>query len=597
MQLFRTPEWRTRFCFTFATLLGLVGGDFLYAAESLDTPDAVSSRPNIVLIMSDDMGFSDIGCYGGEIQTPNLDRLAYNGVRFTQFYNSARCCPTRASLLTGLYPHQAGVGHMMEDRGQDGYRGQLNYNCLTIAEVLKQAGYHTSMCGKWHVTRHIAANGDKSAWPLQRGFDDFYGTITGAGSFYDPATLCRQNEYITPENDNVYQPETYYYTDAISDNSVRFLQQHHSTASEQPFFLYAAYTTAHWPMHALEKDIQKYKGRYDAGYNAIRAARLERLKQLGLINADIAPAAATDEWDRVRNPAWEARCMEVYAAMIDNMDQGIGRILVQLESTGDLDNTLIFFLQDNGGCAEAVGRKDNGSGPGNLPPLGPDGLQPRINPPMQTRDGRWVRTGPEMIPGPDDSYIAYGRGWANVSNTPFREFKHWTHEGGISTPLIVHWPAGFHRTNTNDGRSHRLVQEPSHLIDIMATCVDVASAEYPVQFHTHDVQPLEGQSLKPLLHMFGLPSGVPPFAKRTLFWEHEGNRAVRRENLKLVAKEDQPWELYDIAKDRGEQQDLAEMQPELVATMAAEWDTWAARAEVLPQGTWKKKTASEARQQ
>lgn len=594
MQLFQIFERRLDFCVALVTTLGFAAGDLLYAAEPLNRQGVIESRPNIVLIMSDDMGFSDIGCYGGEIQTPNLDRLASNGVQFTQFYNTARCCPTRASLLTGLYPHQAGVGHMMEDRGHDGYRGQLNNNCLTIAELLKQTGYHTSMCGKWHVTRHTAPNGDKSAWPVQRGFDDFYGTITGAGSFYDPATLCRQNEYITPENDSLYQPETYYYTDAISDHAVRFLQQHHSNASEQPFFLYTAYTAAHWPMHALEKDIQKYKGRYDAGYDAIRASRLERLKQLGLINADISPAAATDEWDRVKNTAWEARCMEVYAAMIDNMDQGVGRILDQLESTGDLHNTLIFFLQDNGGCAEGVGRRDNESGPGDLKPLGRDGLQTRISAPMQTRDGRWVRTGPMMMPGPDDSYIAYGRGWANVSNTPFREFKHWTHEGGISTPLIVHWPAGIQPTKPNDSPTPRLVREPSHLIDIMATCVDVADAEYPEQFNAHELQPLEGQSLKPLLHASGLPSDAP-FAKRTLFWEHEGNRAVRRGNMKLVAKADQPWELYDVAKDRGEQLNLAGSQPELVTSMAAEWDEWAARARVLPLGTWKKKAPSEAR--
>lgn len=247
--------------------------------------------------------------------------------------------------------------------------------------------------------------------------------------------------------------------------------------------------------------------------------------------------------------------------MSDDMDQGIGRILDQLESTGDLDNTLIFFLQDNGGCAEGVGCKDNGSGP-------------------------------EMMPGPDESYIAYGRGWANVSNTPFREFKHWTHEGGISTPLIVHWPAGIQRTTTNETPTGRLVQEPSHLIDIMTTCVDAAGAEYPRQFNAHDVPPLKGQILKPLLHPSDLPSGAPPFAKRTLFWEHEGNRAVHRENLKLVAKEDQPWELYDMAKDRGEQADLAETQPELVAIMAA---AWAARAKVLPLGTWKRKAAGETR--
>jgi arylsulfatase A-like enzyme len=559
----------------------------LSAAEPSPQPSKNISKPNIILIMSDDMGYSDIGCYGGEIQTPNLNRLAKNGVRFTQFYNTARCCPTRASLLTGLYPHQAGIGHMMEDRGHDGYRGQLNQNSMTIAEVLKLNGYHTSMCGKWHVTRHTGPDGNKSAWPLQRGFDNFYGTITGAGSFYDPSTLCRQNQLITPENDEAYQPNTYYYTDAISDNAVNFLQQHHETASEQPFFLYTAYTAAHWPMHALEKDIQKYKGRYDAGYDAIRAERLERLKQLGFINADIAPANTTNNWQDVSNKAWEARSMEVYAAMIDSMDQGIGRIIDQLEATGELENTLIFFLQDNGGCAEGIGRNDNGPGPDNLKPFGPDGLQPRITPPMQTRDGRWVRTGPQIMPGPEDSYVAYGRGWANVSNTPFREFKHWTHEGGISTPLIVHWPLGFAADAATDKRP-RTLQQPSHLIDIMATCVDVSGAEYPAEFNGNEVHAMEGLSLQPLLNGKGSNSGAEAFAGRTIYWEHEGNRAVRRGHLKLVAKEDQPWELYDISKDRGEQNNLASTQSETVATMSAAWDAWAGRANVLPLGTWKK---------
>lgn len=574
--------------FAFFAVLAVSGPASLAAAEPCSTPSKNISKPNIVLIMSDDMGYSDIGCYGGEIQTPNLNRLAENGVRFTQFYNTARCCPTRASLLTGLYPHQAGIGHMMEDRGHDGYRGQLNQNCMTIAEILKLKGYHTSMCGKWHVTRHTAPDGNKSAWPLQRGFDDFYGTITGAGSFYDPATLCRQNSLITPENDEAYQPETYYYTDAISDNAVSFLQQHHETASEQPFFLYTAYTAAHWPMHALEKDIRKYTGRYDAGYDAIRAERRERLKQLGFINADIAPASTTNNWQDVNNKAWETRCMEVYAAMIDSMDQGIGRIIDQLEATGELENTLIFFLQDNGGCAEGVGRNDNGTGPDNLEPFGPDGLQPRITPPMQTRDGRWVRTGPQMMPGPEDTYVAYGRGWANVSNTPFREFKHWTHEGGISTPLIVHWPQGP-GTDAQANNRPRILQQPSHLIDIMATCVDVSGAEYPTEFNGNEVYAMEGLSLQPLLNGKGSNSGDEAFAERTIYWEHEGNRAVRKGNLKLVAKEDQPWELYDISKDRGEQNNLASIQPETVTAMSAAWDAWAERVHVLPLGTWKNK--------
>lgn len=589
MLFFQSCGKRFRICPAVAAILVLFAADLL-AAEASQKAESAGSRPNIVLIMSDDMGFSDIGCYGGEIQTPNLDRLAQNGIQFTQFYNTARCCPTRASLLTGLYPHQAGIGHMMEDRGHNGYRGELNRNCMTIAEVLKQNGYHAGMCGKWHVTRHTAPNGDKSTWPMQRGFDEFYGTITGAGSFYDPATLCRQNEFITPENDASYQPESYYYTDAISDNAIEFLRNHHNAASEQPFFLYAAYTAAHWPMHALEKDIQKYKGKYDAGYDAIRTLRLERLKQLGLVNSDIAPAAASDKWTQVEHKAWEARCMEVYAAMIDNMDQGIGRILHRLESTGELDNTLIFFLQDNGGCAEGLGRNNNDGGPDDLKPLGRDGLQPRITPPMQTRDGRWVRTGPQTIPGAEDSYVAYGRGWANVSNTPFREFKHWTHEGGISTPLIVHWPLGI---QTAVGRDRKfLVQYPSHLIDIMATCVDVAGAVYPKQFNGQDVHPLEGLSLRPLMNATGSDSVEETFLKRTLFWEHEGNRAVRQGKFKLVAQENNPWELYDIAIDRGEQKNLAAILPETVTKMSKEWDVWAERANVLPLGTWKKNAGS-----
>ena len=579
-----------RFCIQFA-VFAILAAFMNEASVAEPSPKTASngSKPNIVLIMSDDMGYSDIGCYGGEIQTPNLDRLAQNGIRFTQFYNTARCCPTRASLLTGLYPHQAGIGHMMEDRGHDGYRGQLNRQSMTIAEVLKQNGYHTSMCGKWHVTRHIAPNGDKSAWPIQRGFDDFYGTITGAGSFYDPSTLCRQNKFITPENDPTYQPETYYYTDAISDNAVRFLQQHHETASEQPFFLYTAFTAAHWPMHALEKDIQKYKGRYEAGYDAIRTARLARLKQLGFVNSDIAPEAATDNWNQVENKEWEARCMEVYAAMIDSMDQGIGRIIDQLECTGELDNTLIFFLQDNGGCAETVGRRNNGPGPDDLKPFGPDGLQPRISPPIQTRNGRWVRTGPQIMPGPEDTYVAYGRGWANVSNTPFREFKHWTHEGGISTPLIVHWPQGIQPDAPNAERP-KIVQQPSHLIDVMATCVDLSGAKYPSQFNGQDVHPLEGLSLRPLISG-PTPCAGDTFSTRKIYWEHEGNRAVRHGNLKLVAKENQAWELYDISKDRGEQNSLAAKQPEVVAAMSADWDVWAKRANVLPLGTWRKNMA------
>ncbi|UCD50687.1 MAG: sulfatase-like hydrolase/transferase, partial [Phycisphaerales bacterium] len=265
-----TSNW-TRRDFLKALGLGAV-------AMNLPTSAQPSKKPNILLIMSDDMGFSDIGCYGGEINTPNLDRLARNGLRFTQFYNTARCCPTRASLMTGLYQHQAGVGHMMDDRGYDAYKGNLNNNCVTIAEALKPVGYRTYMCGKWHVTRHVKPEGPKFNWPRQRGFDKFYGTIIGAGSFYDPMTLCRDNTYITPENDPEYRPDRFYYTDAISDNAVKYVREHQAESAEQPFFMYVAYTAAHWPMHALEEDIAQYKGKFNKGYAYYRAERLRRLK-------------------------------------------------------------------------------------------------------------------------------------------------------------------------------------------------------------------------------------------------------------------------------------------------------------------------------
>lgn len=535
-----------------------------------------SQRPNIVLILSDDMGFSDLGCYGGEVQTPNLDALASTGLRFTQFYNMARCCPTRAALLTGLYPHQAGVGHMTSDNGLEGYRGELNKQCVTIAEVLGTAGYTNYMCGKWHVTRNDSAQGDKSAWPLQRGFHKYYGTIRGAGSFYDPTGLCRQNTYITPENDPEYQPSFYYYTDAISDNAVRYLDQHQRESPDKPFFMYVAYTAAHWPMHAKPEDIQKYRGKFDRGYEAIRAARLERMRVLGLISSDTILTTEPHEWDKVTNKEWEARCMEVYAAMIDSMDAGIGRIVKQLKKEGQFENTLILFLQDNGGCAEETGRQKNAAAPPDLRPLGSDELQSKVTPPMQTRDGRWVKTGPGVMPGPPDTYIAYGRNWARVSNTPFREFKHWTHEGGISTPLIAHWPRGI-----SPEMAGKLYHEPGHLIDIMSTCVELSGVTYPTLFAGMPIKPMEGKSLNPAFR--GVPLTPAP---RPIFWEHEGNRAVREGDWKLVAKANQPWELYRISTDRTEFKNLASTHPERVRELSVKWDDYARRANVLPLGGW-----------
>ncbi len=544
---------------------------------AISSATAAAPRPNILLILCDDVGYSDIGCFGSEIQTPNLDALAANGVRFTQFYNTARCCPTRASLLTGLYPHQTGVGHMnWRDGGYDGYRANLNHRCVTIAEVLRAAGYRTYMSGKWHVTRFMEMGEDNAQWPVQRGFEKFYGTLKGSGSFYDPSSLCRQNQHITPANDPEYQPATYYYTDAITDNAVRYLQQHQQESPRQPFFLYLAYTAAHWPMHALEKDIAKYRGKYDEGYAPVRQARLQRLRELGLLPAGWQPAPLVGDWDAVKRKKWEARCMEVYAAMIDNMDQGIGRVVAELRRGGQLDNTVIFFLQDNGACAEENGRKPpKAAPPTQLKPMARDELQLRGRP-LQARDGRPVRSGPGVMPGDADTFVAYGRKWANVSNTPFREYKHWVHEGGISTPLIVHWPQGI-----APQRRGQLEPQPGHLIDIMATCVDLARAKYPRKFHGQAIPPIPGVSLRPAL------AGKPLKRTEPLFWEHEGNRAVREGRWKLVAKEDQPWELYDMERDRTEMHDLAAQQPDRIKAMAAQWDAWAARANVLPLGAWR----------
>ena len=531
-------------------------------------------RPNIVVILSDDMGFSDLGCYGGEIQTPNLDSLAEQGLRFTQFYNNGRCCPTRASLLTGLHPHQAGIGHMMEDRGHDGYRGDLNRNCVTIAEVLGGRGYGTYAVGKWHVTRHVRDDGPKANWPLQRGFERFYGTITGAGSFFDPGTLCRDNRLISPLADAEYQPRRFYYTDAITDHAVKFLADHHRARPDQPSFLYVAYTAAHWPMHALEEDVAKYRGKYDAGYEPIRRARYQRLKQLGLIKPEWSMSPQWGDWEKVEHKAWEARCMEVYAAMIDRMDQGIGRIVAELKREGRLDDTLILFLQDNGGCQEPIGREARTARPDRptLPPIAADAIRLDVIP-KQNRAGVPTQTGPTNMPGPEDTYIAYGQGWANVSNTPLREYKHFVHEGGISTPLIAHWPRGI-------ARRGQLEHTPGHLIDIMATCVDLAGAAYPERIDERAIKPLEGRSLAPLF------SGRP-LEREALYWEHEGNRAVREGRWKLVAKENRAWELYDIDRDRTEQHDLATSEPDRVRQMAAKWDSWAKQSNVLPLGGWR----------
>ena len=535
---------------------------------SLSTALFAADKPNIIYILADDMGFSDVGCYGGEIETPNLDALASGGLRFTQFYNTARCCPTRAALLTGLYSHQAGIGHMMEDRKLEGYTGNLNKNCVTIAEALKPAGYKSYVVGKWHVTNVTKPKSDaeKFNWPLQRGFDRFYGTIHGAGSFFDPNTLTRDNQYISPFADPEYPADDYYYTDAISDHASRFIREHDKA---KPFFLYVAYTAAHWPMHAKTQDIAKYKGRYAAGYEAVRKARYEKMLKEGVITkTNSTPWPLPSDLGETEFWEWDQRNMEVFAAMVDSMDQGIGRIVKALKESGQYDNTLICFFQDNGGCAENMGRV--GKGPpradtASLPPLGKDYLQPDMIP-KQTRDGFPMRQGKGVMAGAGDTYIGYGEAWAAVSNTPFRKYKHWTHEGGISTPLIAHWPAGITRKG-------QLESTPGHLIDLMATAVDLSKTTYPA-----NVKPMEGRSLAPLFTGGNIE-------REAIYWEHEGNRAVRMGDWKLVAEHAKPWELYNIAQDRSEQHNLSQQEPERVKQMTAMYDAYAKRANVEP---WEK---------
>lgn len=537
-----------------------------------------AKRPNILLIMSDDMGYSDLGCYGSEIQTPTLDSLASNGLRYTQFYNTSRCCPTRASLMTGLYAHQAGIGHMMTDRGGASYAGDLNNRCVTIAEVLKTAGYSTYMAGKWHLTplSPTRENPSKHNWPLQRGFDKFFGTIHGAGSFYDPNSLTSGNEFIVP-------PDGFYYTDAISDTTVDYIRNH---TGEHPYFIFVSYTAAHWPLHALPGDIKKYKGRYSRGWDELRKERYQRMIDIGLIDRrwKLSDRYPSIPWEEAENKPFHERCMEVYAAQIDNMDQGIGRIVEALKEKDQFDNTLILFLQDNGGVAEAYGlsrtyRAPEGGEP--LKPMGENEFQ-RDMVPAYTRDGRPVKVGFGIMPGPADTYIGYAKNWGNASNTPFRMFKHWSHEGGISSPLIVHWPTGI--AAKGEYRRHL-----THLIDIMATCVDVAEASYPKQYDGVKIHPLEGVSLTPSFHNETLD-------RDTLFWEHEGNRAIRVGKMKLVSGAYRhpleldviphlspgQWRLYDMEKDRSETNDLAQEYPGLVYRLADQWAAWAERVGALP---------------
>ncbi len=491
---------------------------------------AAEKRPNIVVMMADDMGYSDIAPYGGEIATPNLDRLAKGGIRFTQFYNCARCCPTRASLLTGLYNHQAGVGDMVNPKGTPTYQGFLNENCVTIAEALRPAGYRPLMSGKWHVGE------DRPHWPTDRGFEHYFGLISGASNYWK---LGEGRQMAIDDQPYKPEPGKFYMTDAIADNAIRMIGD--AAGKPEPYFLYVAFTSPHWPLHAWPADIAKYRGKYKKGWDKLRQERHARQKKMGIVDPKwpLSPrdpdVPAWDSLSAAQQDDFDLR-MSVYAAQVDRMDQNIGRILAKVKEMGNQSNTLLLFLSDNGGCHEEGIRGEQKGVP----------------------------------PGPIESFTSYGRPWANASNTPFRMFKHWVHEGGISSPLIAYWPAVIRKGGS-------LHHQPAHVTDIMATCCDVAGATYPKSFKGKPVTPLEGRSLKPTFE------GRQRQLHDAYYWEHEGSRAVRQGKWKLVSKPpEDAWELHDLEADRSEVRDYAKDLPAKVAELTALYQAWADRVGVVP---------------
>ncbi len=483
-------------------------------------PASAPARPNIVLILCDDLGYSDLGCYGGEVHTPNIDRLAQQGMRFTQFYNCAICVATRASLLTGLHPRRGG-------------RKLLRKNMVTIAEVLREAGYRTSLSGKWHL------GSTPPRRPIDRGFDEYYGLMDGCCNYFDPAQ--RDPPYkggrvrVFAHNDQRITefPDGFYTTDAFADHAASTIRKF--AAAGGPFFVHVCFTAPHYPLHAKPVDIAKYKGKYSMGWYELRRQRYTRQLSLGLIDPKWRlpeSDSRVEAWEGVSHRAlWERR-MEVYAAMIDAMDQGIGRIMKALEQSGAAENTIVLFLSDNGGCAEL--------------PEGADFPHPA---------------------GPKEYYTSCGPGWGWAQNTPFRRYKAWVNEGGISTPLIVWWP-GVIEPGT-------LTNQVGHVIDLLPTCAELAGAKYPTTYHGQRILPLEGTSLVPVFH------GKRRIPHEALCWYWAGNRAVRQGKWKLVwDKLIGRWELYDMEVDRTEMDDLAEKFPDRVKRLAAVWHAWAEKTGV-----------------
>lgn len=522
-----------------------------------------ASRPNIVLIVADDLGYSDLGCYGGEIATPHLDRLAERGIRLRHFYNCARCCPTRASLMTGLYAHQVGLARNGES---------LNRQGMTIAEGLKAAGYQTAMTGKWHLTktpilkqRHLewvnhqydpgVPFGPLDTYPVSRGFDRHFGIIWGVVNYFDPFSLV---DGTTPV---ATVPPDFYMTDAITEHAVEYIKS--MSEREAPFFLYVAHCAPHWPLHARPADTAKYQGQYDAGWDALRKKRYARQLELGVIDAaaypfvDVqGPGPAWEKLDEATR-AREADCMEVHAAMVDRLDQGVGEIIAALEATNRLENTLILFLADNGASPERVGAAG-------------------YDRPSATRDGRAIRYQDDLVPGEETSFAGIGPRFASAANTPLKFWKKESFEGGCRTPCIAAWPVGI-RT-----RLGQFADDPAHVIDVLPTCLELAGAKYPAEFAGQAILPLEGRSLSPIWR--GESRAAAP-----LFFEHEGGRAVLDWPWKLVAKSNGAWELYDLAHDQTESRNLAaaDLEPahaERVRELSRNWEAWAKRVGAkLPQ--------------
>ncbi len=516
---------------------------WLYAAEA----DRVA-RPNIVLIMADDMGYSDIGCYGGEIRTPNLDRLAAGGLRFSQFYNCALCGPSRASLMTGLYNQQVGVQQ---------WTGLLNNRCVTVVELLKQAGYSTNAVGrldmttadKWHDPQQIA-----------RHVDRFFGSTghSGPGNYFKSV---RESPFWLDGEPYVFPAQGAYKTDLITDRAVEFIGE--AVGKRKPFFLYVSHYAPHWPLHAKLDDIAKYRDIYTKlGWDELRRRRYQRLTEIGLIQ-DTWTLAPRDQrvppWQDAEHKPWEAERMAVYAAQIDCLDQNIGRILEAIRGAGVEQNTLVLFLSDNG-ASDQVWRRA----------LDRQGSTWRV-------DGTLTQVGnnPAIMPGGPDTFVTGGPPWANVSNTPFRQYKATCHEGGIATPLIAYWPDVIRENG-------KITNQVGHIIDVTATCLDVAGVTHPSRFQNRNVQPLEGKSLLPILH------GRKRDGHETLCWNVSGSRAVRMGRWKLVAARGRPWELYDLETDRTETNNLAGQHPERVETMTGAYQTWAQRCGVAGAGSGKK---------